>query len=118
MNWKDEDTVVVPAREDAVQKIFKGEQRWRSIQINEIRLPYIKHLAVYTTAPVSAITHIAPVVLIEEWRDGKYVLNFSEPGREIGPIPMRKGGRVKQLQNIRYTSRERLEKADTLDDVW
>jgi hypothetical protein len=56
---------------------------------------------------------------IEPWKEtGKFVVNFTEPAREIGPIPLVKGGRVKALQNLRYTTRERLEKAKTLDEVW
>jgi len=70
-------------------------------------------------APISAITFIAPVKSIEPWKDtNKVVVNFAEPAREIGPIPLVKGGRVKALQNLRYTSRGRLETAKTLDDIW
>jgi hypothetical protein len=65
------------------------------------------------------ITHIAPVKSIEPWKDtGKFVVNFAEPAREIGPIELVKGGRVKPLYNLRYTTRGRLESAKTLDDVW
>ncbi len=73
----------------------------------------------YQVAPVSAITHVAPVKSIEPWKDtGKYVVNFSQPAEPIGPIKLVKGGRVKALYNLRYTSRARLEGAKTLDDVW
>ena len=46
------------------------------------------------------------------------MLNFAEPAKEIGPISLVKGGRVKALQSLRYTTRERLCAAKTLDDVW
>jgi hypothetical protein len=70
-------------------------------------------------APVSAITHIAPVKSIEPWKDsGKYVINFAEPAREFGPIRLLKKGRVKTFQNIRYTTRSKLERAKSLDNVW
>ena len=81
--------------------------------------PQIKYIAVYQVAPVSAITHIAPVKSIEPWKDSpKFVLNFTEPAKEIGPIAMNKIGRVKSFQNLRYTSRARLDAARTLDDIW
>ena len=48
----------------------------------------------------------------------KFVLNFAEPAKEIGPIPLVENSRVKALYNLRYTTREALERAKTLDDVW
>ena len=81
--------------------------------------PQIKHIAAYQVAPVSAIMHVEPVKSIEPWKDsGKYVVNFSVPARPIGPIKLVKGGKVKALQNLRYTTLARLEAAKTLDDLW
>ncbi len=60
-----------------------------------------------------------PVESIEPWKDtSKVVLNFSQPAQEIDPIRYSPEGRVRPLQNLRYTTRSRLEKAKTLDDVW
>lgn len=113
------DTVVVPAREEGFQTVFLGERRWYSVRIHGTMRPQIKHIAVYRVAPVSAITHIAPVKSIDPWKDGsKYALTFSEPAKEIGPITLAKEGRVRALQNLRYTTREKLLAAKTLDDVW
>lgn len=113
------DTVVVPAREEGFQETFLGENRWYAIRIHGAMRPQIKYIAAYRVAPVSAITHIAAVKSIEPWKDTeKFVVNFAEPAREIGPIDLVKGGRVKPLYNLRYTARERLESAKTLDEVW
>ncbi len=113
------DTVVVPAREEGFQETFLGENRWYAIRIHGTMRPQIKYIAAYRVAPVSAITHIAPVKSIEPWKDtGKFVLNFAEPAREMGPIELVKGGRGKALQNLRYTTRARLEGAKTLDEIW
>lgn len=113
------DTVVVPAREEGFQETFLGEDRWYQIRIHGTMRPQIKYIAVYRVAPVSAITHIAPVKSVEAWKDtSKYVVNFTEPAREIGPILLDKGGCVKPLYSLRYTTRERLLSAKTLDDVW
>lgn len=113
------DTVVVPARSDGFQGVFLGENRWYSVRLHASMRPQIKFIAAYQVAPYSSITHIAPVRNIEPWKDtGKFVLNFEERAREIGPITLVKGGRVKHLQNLRYTTKERLERAKTLDDVW
>ncbi|MBN2579585.1 MAG: hypothetical protein JXB10_11395 [Pirellulales bacterium] len=113
------DTVVVPARSYGVAETFLGENRWHAIRIHATMRPQIKYLALYQVAPISAITHIASVKSIEPWKDtGKYVVNFSSPAQEIGPIKHVKKGRVKALLNIRYTTRTRLENAKTLDDIW
>lgn len=115
----DIDTIVVPARADGFNETFLGENRWYAIRIHASMKPQVKYIAGYLAAPSSAITHVAPVKSIEPWKDtGKVVVNFSEPAREIGPIPLVKGGRVRALQNLRYTNREKLEQAKTLDDIW
>jgi hypothetical protein len=113
------DTVVVPAREDGFRDVFLRENRWYKIRIHGTMRPQIKYIAAYQVAPESAITQIAPVKSIEPWSDtGKYVVNFAEPARQIGPIRLVKGGRVKALQNLRYTTKARLEAAKTLDEIW
>jgi hypothetical protein len=113
------DTVVVPAREEGFEDVFLRENRWYSVRIHGTMRPQVKYIAAYRVAPISAITHIAPVRNIEVWKDSdKFVLNFFEPAREIGPITLVKGGNVKALQNLRYTNKEMLLKAKTLDDVW
>ena len=113
------DTVVVPAREDGFQETFLGEDRWYAIRIHGTMRPQIKYIAAYRVQPVSAITHIAPVRSIEPWKDtGKFVVNFSEPAKEVGPILLVKTGRVKALQNLRYSTRDKLMAAKTLEDLW
>ena len=113
------DTIVVPARDEGFKDVFIGENRWYSIRIHPSMIPRIRNIAVYRVAPESAITHVAPVASIEQWRDSnKYVVNFADPAKAIGPIRVAPNGRVKPVQSARYSSRERLEKAHTLDDVF
>ena len=113
------DTIVVPANVEGFQETFVGEHRWYAVRIHGSVRPQIKYIAGYQAAPVSAITHVAPVESIEAWKDtGKFVLNFSEPAQPVGPIPLVKGGRVKAPQSSRYTTYERLMKAKTLDEVF
>ncbi len=115
----DIDTIVVPAREDGFNDVFIAEQRWHHVRIHSSMIPKIKYVAVYRVAPISAITHIAPVSSIEQWQDtAKYVLNFSEPALPIKPLELVINGRVKALQASRYTSKARLEQAKTMDDVF
>ena len=82
-------------------------------------IPRIKYIAAYVTAPTSAITHWASVKSIEPWEDSrKYVVNFSAPAKPIGPLKLVQGGKVKALQNIRYTSFARLSAAKSLEDAF
>jgi len=113
------DTVVIPARKEGFRDVFLGEDRWYAVRIDATKRTSIKYIAGYQVAPVSAITHIAAVKSIEPWKGtGKVVVNFSEPAKQVGPIPLAKRGRVKAPQNLRYTTREKLMAAKTLDDIW
>lgn len=113
------DTVVVPAHREGFERTFLDENCWHAIRIHGTVRPQIRYIAAYQIRPVSAITHIAPVRGIEPYGDeGKYIVYFSEPAKEIGPIPMVKNGKVKTFQNLRYTTLERLMNAKTLDEVF
>jgi len=113
------DTIVVPAREDGFQEVFIGENCWYSIRIHPSMIPKIKYIAAYQVAPISAITRVAKVKSIEQWKDSnKYILRFTEPAKKIEPIKLIAKGTVKALQNSRYTSIERLNKAKTLEDAF
>lgn len=113
------DTLVVPAREDGFQETFLGEGLWYAIRLHTSMIPRIKYIAVYRIAPISAITHIAPVQRLEPWKDsGKYVVVLAEKAQEIPAIPMVAKGKIKALQSLRYTSRDRLMAAKNLDQVF
>ena len=115
------DTVVVPAQEEGFDEVFLGENRWYQIRIHPSMIPKIKYVAAYRVAPEKAITHVAPVKSIERWKDtAKYVLNFSEPAKAIGPITLvpKPNGLVIAPRGPRYTSFERLKKAKNLDEAF
>lgn len=113
------DTVVVPAREEGFKEVFLGQDRWYAVRIHPSMISQLKYAAVYRKAPVSAITHYAPIRSIEPWQNsGKVVINFAEPARERAPLKLTKNGRVKQLQGLRYTNFEKLKKATSLDEAF
>jgi hypothetical protein len=117
----DLDTVVVPAQEEGFQETFLGENRWYQIRIHSSMVPRIKYIAAYQSAPISAITRVAAVKDIQRWKDGpKYVLNFTEPAKAIGPLKLvpKPNGTVKAPQAPRYTSYARLIKATNLDEAF
>lgn len=113
------DTIVIPAQEDGFNETFLGENRWYQIRINSSMISYIKYLAVYQVAPISAITYFAEVESIEQWQNGnKYVVNFKTNPQKIGPIRLVPKGKTKALQNSRYTSLSRLMNAKNLDEAF
>ena len=112
------DTVVVPANEDGFNEVFLGENQWYSIRIGPEMLGRIKFIAAYQTAPVSAVTHYAPVERIEQVEGTrKYCLIFAQPAERIEPIPF---GDAKQgaMQGPRYTTLERLRTAHSVRELF
>lgn len=113
------DTIVVPAQEDGFKEVFLGENRWYEIRIHQSMIPRIKYIAVYQVAPISAVTHWAPVKDIMPWENtGKFVVNFAEPAKELEHINLVPKSKVKAPQAPRYTSFSRLQQARTLDDLF
>lgn len=120
VDFSDLDTIVVPAREEGFQEVAMGENRWHHIRISGTMIPRIKYIAFYQTAPISAITHYAPVKSIEPWEDPRYyIVNFSEPLKEIPNIPLGPGSkRGVAPQASRYTSKSKLLSAKQLSEVF
>ena len=111
------DTVIVPAQKDGFEKVFLGEGAWHAIRIAGGMLDKIKYIAAYQTAPVSAITHYAPVDRIEPYGEGgKYRLVFSEKAKAIGPIPIADSA-PGSMQGPRYTTFEKLMVAKKVSDL-
>lgn len=111
------DTIVVPAKKDGFYEVFIGENCWYAIRISGGKIPQIKYIAAYQSQPISAVTHYAPVERIEPYGEsGKYKLVFSEPAKEIGPIPY---GDVPSgfMQGSRYTTIEKLLAAKKVTDL-
>lgn len=113
------DTIIVPAREEGFQEVFIGENRWYPIRISGSMIPQIKYIAGYRIAPISAITHVAPVIRILPWKDtGKYCLEFAEPAREIPHIKLDQSGKGIAPQAPRYATMDKLKKARVLSEVF
>jgi hypothetical protein len=115
------DTIVVPAKEDGFKEVFLGKNCWYKIRISESMIKWIKYIAAYQSAPISAITHYAEVLSIEKYKNtGKYILYFKESAKKINPLKLipKPKGKVKALQSPRYTNIKKLLKAKNLDGVF
>jgi hypothetical protein len=111
------DTVIVPAQKEGFERVFLGENCWWAIRISAAMLPKIKWVAAYQSQPVSAITHVAPVERIEPYGEGgKFRLVFSEPARQIKPIPLGDAP-TGAMQGPRYTTFQKLLTAKKVGDL-
>lgn len=115
----DVDTIVCPAREEGFKRVFLGENRWYEIRISPAIIPQIKYIAMYEAAPISAIRWVGIIQAIRPYKDtGKYEVIISEMQR-IKPIKLPKGAkRGTAPQAPRYTKKELLDKAKTLNDLF
>lgn len=112
------DTIIVPAQKDGFEEVFLGEDCWYAIRISGGMLGKIKFIAGYQTAPISAITHYAPVDRIEPYGDaGKYKLIFSEPAKAIHPIPLADASPA-NMKGPRYSNFAKLKEAKTVADLF
>ncbi len=118
-NKNEKNTVIVPAQKRGFVEVFLGEDSWYAIRISGGMLEKIKYIAAYQTAPVSGITHVAPVDRIEPYGEqGKYKLIFSEPAKKLDhPIPFGDSPQG-MMQGSRYTSIAKLKEAKQMSDLF
>lgn len=113
------DTMVVPAQKEGFERAFLNENAWWAVRIGGGMLDKIRYIAAYQVAPISAITHVAPVSKIEPYgEEGKYKLFFSEPAQKLkNPIPFQDSPQG-LMQGPKYTYYEKLESADKVADLF
>jgi hypothetical protein len=79
------DTVIVPAKQNGFERVFLGENCWYAIRISGGMLSKIKYIAAYQTQPISAITYYAPVDHIRTvwrgWEVQARLFRISQPNR-------------------------------------
>ncbi len=111
------DTIIVPAQEEGFKEVFLGENCWYAIRIGGGKLNQIKYIAVYQTAPISAVTYLAEVESIEPYGEDKYKLNFKAPAEKIEPI-VYGDAKLGTMQSPRYTTLEKLKAANQVSDLF
>lgn len=115
-----DDVLVVAARPDGFERVFIGEKRWHAVRVNPAAMNVIRYLAPYISAPISAITHYAPVDRITMWEKGPRFCVYlaGPPVRLVRPIHITPGGKLRSIQDRRYTTLPLLLAATTLDEVF
>jgi len=114
----DDLVMVVPCREKGFNKAFIGDSEWYYVRISAGKIDRVKWCAAYQVAPISAITHLAPVDRIVQFGEqGQYKLIFSSPAVKLDhPVPL---GATKAgaMQGPRYTTLSKLKSAKNFDDL-
>lgn len=117
----DIDTIVCPAREEGFKEAFLEENRWYAIRMSPSIINQIKYIAMYETAPISAIKWIGVVSSIKPYKDtGKYEVKITEKRKlpkELKLTP-EEGKRGVAPQAPRYTKMELISKAKKLSDIF
>jgi len=115
----DLDTIVCPAQEEGFNDVFLKEHRWFQIRIHPKRIPKIKYLAMYETAPVSAIRYVGSVKEIKPYKNtGKYEVVLDGPPTKIKPIKLSKEYPNLAPQASKYTIKKLIDQASKLEDIF
>lgn len=121
------DTIVVPAQEEGFKEVFIKKNCWYAIRIanSKIRSNKLKYIAAYQTKPVSAITYVAEISSISEYRDpttgeptNKYIVYFKGPAQRLtNPVVLPKSKPQSAPQGSIYTTYDSLLKAKTIEEL-
>lgn len=68
---KDFDTIVVPCKDKQENREMLSNGYWAAVRIAEFRKNKLQYIAIYRTAPTSAITEYYKVINIEKWEKNK-----------------------------------------------
>ena len=105
---RDLDTLVVPAHPKGFREVFLEKRKWQNVKIDKRRMFSLKFIAVYQTAPVSAITHYAEIERLEPTqRVGRFDALLRGEPIEISPVRYTNAD-ICAVQGPRYTRLELL----------
>lgn len=111
------DTIILAASEENFDGIFMIERRWYGVRVDSRKATSLKWLAIYRSAPVSAVTHYAPIAGIsEDPRTGRMNFDLGEP-KELRRHIKISTSRPVPIQGQRYVSIERLLAAKDVGDL-
>lgn len=114
----DELAIVVPCREDGFNKVFLGENCWYYVRVAPGKVSQIKWCAAYQVAPVSSVTHIAPVARIELYGEhGDYKIVFASPAVKLAEPIIFGDSKQGSMQGPRYTTLGKIRSAKKVADL-
>ena len=109
------DTILVPSRPDEIDRVLLGMNCWYSVKGDIEKLKKMSNIAIYATAPISAVTHMAKIDRVEPYKHGGYKIVLEGAAKAIRKVPS--GGVPGGLRSLRYTQRSKFQSAKTLRDL-
>ncbi len=120
LNVSEFDTIVCPANKQGFKDVFLGEDRWYAIRMSPSIIPQIRYVAMYETAPVSAIRWIGIIKEIKPYKDtAKYEIILIDK-KQIKPIKLTPEETKKGYapQGPRYSKMDLIKKAKKMSDIF
>ena len=113
------DTIVCPARPEAIDEVFRKEKSWYAVRIGQANRTRLKYVSLYERAPISRIRYYAKITKIEPYlgHPSKYKIyhdgNVIELAKHIGL------GKSPNLapQSSRYFKLEDMKSSTTLQQL-
>ena len=112
------DTVVVPAQEWGMNKVFLKQHRWYAVRISKDKMNLLKYIAVYEKKPIKSIRYMGKIGKIQPYKDtGKYEILLKDKPFKINPIKRSKENPKLAPQNAIYTTKKLIDKGEWLEDI-
>lgn len=112
------DTLVCAAKEEGFKRAVLKQKAWWAVRIRDENIPFIKYLAIYQVAPISAVTYYGEVDHIEPYEDsGKYKIYLKSVEKLEQPIKLGKNSHLKP-QGPKYTTIKKILAGKTLEDIF
>ncbi len=114
------DTIVCASSDkDSFERVFLNECHWHKIRIGEYMKEQLKYLAMYESAPISQIRYVGEIKEIKPFENSEYSEIFlTGKPIKIEPISLPENNHSIAPQSHKYTSKSRIDKAKTLEDIF
>lgn len=113
------DTIVCPCSEDGFETAFVAENAWWAVRIGQPTIPKLKYIALYESAPISAIRAYAKITSIEPYPEhpGRYIIRHDGNIQYFAdPIQLGTNSSL-ALQGSRYYKLEDMKASKTLGEL-
>ncbi|HDR7385649.1 TPA: hypothetical protein QCX24_004964 [Bacillus toyonensis] len=105
--------MIVAARVDGFKEVFLNDHEWYEVRVALWRLQNLKYLGVYVSAPISKVTHYAPIESFQVLKNKKYKFKLGKPIQLEQPIELSEYD-LTGLRQTLYTTLEHLKKSKYL----